>query len=50
MENSADAIRKEIRAIVEKYEGKVNFEEWDRPQEPGRVTMIRAIATFKVEN
>ena len=41
---------KHLSGLVEKYEGKLNFEEWDRPREPGRVTMIRAIATFKVEN
>jgi len=48
MENTADDIRRDIRAIVTQYDGKVNFEEWDKPEEKGFVTMMRAIMTFKI--
>lgn len=47
--DKAEDIRKEIRAIIEKYQAKVNFEEWNKPQEPGLVTMMRAVMTFKFE-
>lgn len=49
MEKQSETIRKDIRALVDKYEAKVNFEEWDRKDGEDRFTMIRAVMTFKVE-
>ena len=46
-----ESIRKDLRAISEKYQGKVNFEEWNKndSENAQSVTMIRAIMTFRVE-
>ena len=49
VEANSENIRKDIRAIIAKYQGKVNFEEWDKPEDSGRVTMMRAIMTFRIE-
>lgn len=43
-------IRKDIRALVAKYDGQVYFEDWPRKDESGKFIMIRAIATFKVQH
>ena len=50
MEKRAEIIRKDIRDLVDKYEAKVNFEEWDRKEGDDKFTMIRAVMTFKIED
>ena len=50
MESDVEAIRKEIRSIVRKHDGKVTFEDWDKKDETGSIaTMIRAVLTFRIE-
>ena len=43
-------IRKDIRALVAKYDGHVNFADWDKKDDSGAFTMIRAVTTFKVQH
>ena len=51
MENGTENIRKDLRVISEKYQGKVNFEEWNKndSEKAQSVTMLRAIMTFRIE-
>lgn len=48
--DKTESIRKDIRAIAAKYDGRVNFEDWDKKDGPTVVTMVRAVMTFKIEN